>query len=234
VSASIQKAFALLLVTAAAVGLIAFSVRITTPGPKVRATPCLAENATFIPELTAPPAPPMPPPAPPPRTVVGYTTQIIERFTVTPRVTCYSQYDGEVESKGLYASWWNEIHEDLPVSERTIQQYHYTAAMPEEYRRYHEELNRLPNGTHYFRWLIHIPGYNGEDKDGPDAWRYYSVPRDTCPQPGRVDVLFTGSKPHVLDEQKLWKEKPTHLPCTFYEVVPVAVYSDGTAEVWVP
>jgi hypothetical protein len=167
--------------------------------------------------------------------VVGWRIETVPVFTITPRVTCYSKYSGKVEAQGLYSAYWRETHKVLPMQERIIQDSHYTVALPPEYDRYVQELIRLPNGVWTFRWLVHVNAYNWDaDKAvGKDAWRFYSVPRDRCPSAGVFDVLFTGYKGAVDHKVKHWKEdQPLNQPCTFYEVVPILVYSDGSEAVY--
>ena len=175
-----------------------------------------------------------PAPEPPPAVTVlapaaiGWRTEIRERFVVKPRVTCYSRFSGPTEAKGLYSSYWNSSHNVLPIQERIIQEHHYTVALPDELERYSRELIRLPSGIHAFRWLVHVPNYNPETRDGPEAWRYYSVPRDHCPSSWTIDVLFTGDKGAVDDKVVRWKQLPKFQACVFYEVVVVTMYNDGT------
>ena len=202
--------------------------------------------------LTKPPLQPEPTPEvqeppviqDPELVIVGYRYEIVKVSTELLYATCYSQEDGPIEAKGIYAN--QKFAAKLSRSERRIQRTHYTCAMPPELKRYHEALIELPNGkwTHKFR--VHIPDYNTAEfpaMKSRDAWLpedqkllklfdddYFSVPRDRMKWTGRIDVLFTtaGKYATIKQRQNQWAKKNTHnWPCDIWEIVEVPVYGDA-------
>lgn len=152
--------------------------------------------------------------------IIGYKYFLVKRFTKKLYVTCYSQHDGPIEKKGVYAN--QKYADKLHISERRIRRHHYTCALPPELKNYHENLIYL-NGKWTHKYRVHISGYNNDDKDDIDRG-YWSVPRDRMLQRGRCDALITTAGKYATIQQRLKHWKSNIREVEFWEIVKRPVY----------
>lgn len=188
-----------------------------------------------------------PKPEPKKINLVGYEYKIKYHSTVNLYATCYSKLDGIVEARGIYAN--QKFADRLHVSERRIQRFHYTVAMPPGYKHFHEALIELPGGVWSHKYRVHVPGYNSpEIPDGKIEGsnqlfegcqkylnvfnnKYFSVPRDRMKQRGRIDCLITTAGKYNSLKQRLRNWKSLNKDVKIFEIQKMAVYSDGSKKV---
>jgi len=174
--------------------------------------------------------------------LIKYRYEAQYRSTEKLFATCYSKLDGPVEARGIYANESIDRHpkrDRLPRQERRIQRSHYSVALPPELKEKHKALIKIPGVGWRHKWLVHVPDYNKGNRNqsirkGYPFDPYFSVPRDRMKWKGRIDVLFTtsGIYASIKQRQTYWKRKGTkQWPCDFWEIVKIAVYSDGSERV---
>ena len=162
------------------------------------------------------------------KVLLRYVTRLEYKFSTNLYNTCYTGYDPGDPGHGKYAN--QKYAAKLHLSERRIRRNHWSAALPPEYKQYHEQLFRLPDGrwTHKFR--VHIKGVNkdviGKETDSD----YFCVPRDRMKQKGRIDFLITTAGNYMSRDQRVANWKSINRDVEFWEFNRYAIYSDGSEE----